>query len=311
MQKAGPGGQDVGQSLRVLGGSWGPWLGGPPQEQEKASLKGQGLAARLPNSCRGPPVGDEGEGSRQPPSPRLSPRAAPPAAPGSASRATIAGRGGAGGAPPGRGGAPLGLVTRGAAGRPPSSASGSRSAPAPAPARAASRGLRQCLIDVLAAAAPRCRLGVVVSGSATHWSVPSPPASRARLRALGRSEECAWAKEFSREDKPGLRPSLGRRGPDAWRRRGREVRELLTDPARAAAQGPLFSGMNLRTGNILVMLQPFQLTWCRGPVGCAEGEEGGSVSEAAPPAQVNEGRSGAEPSPPMLDMAQESVSTFT
>lgn len=139
--------------------------------------------------------------------------------------------------PPGRGGAPLGLLTRGAAGRPPSSASGSRSAPAPAPARAASRGRRQCLSDVHAAAAPRCRLGVVVSGSATSWSVPSHPASRARLRASGRSEECAWAKEFSRGDKPGLRPSLGRRGPDAWRRRGGEGRALVTGPAGAAAQG--------------------------------------------------------------------------
>lgn len=90
------------------------------------------------------------------------------------------------GAPaPGRGGAPLGLLTRGAAGRPPSSAPASRLAPAPAPARTASRGRRRCLSDVLAAAAPRCRLGVVVSGSAASKSVPvpQPPEPDRRLRA--------------------------------------------------------------------------------------------------------------------------------
>ncbi|XP_020950044.1 cyclin N-terminal domain-containing protein 2 isoform X2 [Sus scrofa] len=38
------------------------------------------------------------------------------------------------------------------------------------------------------------------------------------------------------------------------------------------------SGTNLRTGNILVMLQTFRLTWFRGPVGCAEKEDWGETS---------------------------------
>lgn len=94
-------------------------------------------------------MGDEGEGSRQPPSSRLSPRTAPPAAPGSASRTTTAGRGGGGEArgasAPGRGGAPLTLLTRGAVGSSPSSAPASKSAPVlppPAPLPGAVGGAR-------------------------------------------------------------------------------------------------------------------------------------------------------------------------
>lgn len=192
---------------------------------------------RLPNSCQGPPVGDEGEGSRQPPSPRLSPRAAPPAAPGSASRATTAGRGGAGGsrgAPaPGRGDAPLGLLKRGAAGWPPSSAPVSPSAPAPAPARAASRGRWRCLSDVLAAAAPLCHLGVVVSGSAASRSLPTPSASRTWPRAKVRAAR-------GRRNPPGeIRLASG----PPWDAvgwtpgRGKERAQRSSDPAGAAAQG--------------------------------------------------------------------------
>lgn len=160
-------------------------------------------------------MGDEGEGNRQPPSPRLSPRAAPPAAPGSASRYTIAGRDrgvGAPGAPaPGRGGAPLGLFTVGAAGRPPSSAPASGSATARAPARAASRGRRRCLSDVLAAAAavPPGSCSLRLRGLEAS---PSPLAPRAQLLTSGRSGEAAGRKECSWGDKPGLGPSLGPSG---------------------------------------------------------------------------------------------------
>lgn len=100
------------------------------------------------------------------PSPRLSPRAAPPAAPGSASPATTAGPGGDGGTPgaaaPGWGGAPLGLLTRGTDGWPPSSSAGSRSAPRslspPHP-----RGLLAVSSDV-SLPPTQCRLGNVVPG---------------------------------------------------------------------------------------------------------------------------------------------------
>nr|CAI9697419.1 unnamed protein product [Rangifer tarandus platyrhynchus] len=163
---------------------------------------------------------------RRPPAPHPGPQ--PPGG---------AGLAGLRGAPaPGRGGAPLGLLTRGAAGRPPSSAPASRLAPAPAPARAASRGRRRCLSDVLAAAAPRCRLGVVVSGSAASKSVPVPQPPEPDRRfgpkwGLRGAEGILWV------DKPGLGPSLKRGGPDAWRRRGGKGQALLTVPLRAAAQG--------------------------------------------------------------------------
>ena len=39
--------------------------------------------------------------------------------------------------------------------------------------------------------------------------------------------------------------------------------------------GPFCSGMKLRTGSISGMLQPLQMTWLRGPVGCAEKENWG------------------------------------
>ncbi|XDA83401.1 hypothetical protein R6Z07F_013292 [Ovis aries] len=64
----------------------------------------------------------------------------------------------------------------------------------------------------------------------------------------------------------------------ALRRPGRAAAEFLPGsavPSRAAAQGPFCSGMKLRTGSISGMLQPLQMTWLRGPVGCAEKENWG------------------------------------
>lgn len=158
-------------------------------------------------------MGDEGEGSRQPPSPRLSPRAAPPAAPVSASRSTTAGRDrgvGAPGAPaPGRGGAPLGLLTDGADGQPPSSARASGSATAPAPARAAFLGRRRCLSDVLAAAAVlpgSCSLRL--RGLEVH---PSPLAPRVPLATSGRNVDARGGRNPPGET--GFCPSLG---PSGW-----------------------------------------------------------------------------------------------
>lgn len=146
-------------------------------------------------------MGDEGEGSRQSPSPRLSPRAAPPAAPGSASRYTTAGwgrSGGARGAPaPAQGGAPLDLLTGGAARLPPSSAPASGSATAPAPARAAFPGRRQCLSDVLAAAAaamPPGSCSLWLRGLETRRSSLTP---RAPLPPSGRSGDAAGLKKSS------------------------------------------------------------------------------------------------------------------
>ncbi|XDB60021.1 hypothetical protein AB1E18_013405 [Capra hircus] len=129
------------------------------------------------------------------------------------------------------------------------------------------------------------RQGGVGEGQRVHLSPLNVRALRRPGRAAaeflpgsaggGRGGDYAGPKESSRVDKPGLGPSLGRGGPDAWRRRGGKGRALLTVPSRAAAQGPFCSGMKLRTGSISGMLQPLQMTWLRGPVGCAEKENWG------------------------------------
>lgn len=74
MQRAGPGGQDGGQSLRVLGGSWWPWLGGgalrrsnkkPPSKGRVVPSDSAAQAGRGAGRAAGSPVPPKCQGAKR------------------------------------------------------------------------------------------------------------------------------------------------------------------------------------------------------------------------------------------------------